>query len=565
MYAVSSEYTSAINKNSRKSRIEGILTLTDDTVINISDKDIMQGSLSIDNSCVNGQDMHLGSVYVGQCKVSLNTEINRYKLYGSKIKFSYFLNINGDNEEEIPLGEYVVDDAIRNGKYVNITAYDNMTKFDTPFTLLTTGTPYELLKLASTTCGVELSQTEEEIRLLSPVSTEGAPLVLSVKEGNSLETFRDLISDVSVILGGFATIDRYGKLRIKRFGESTVIIPETNRKRTEISDFLVRYTGVKAFIKDKEFAAGDDVGRVVIIENNLWDVGTDAEKQLILDNIFKCVETLVYTPTTVSYFGDPAIDLGDKIIYTGGDAGNDGIVTLITTTNFTHKGLHKLISVGSNPLLATAKNKSEKNVTNINHTIEQNSTKTLVFQSSEILNIGNEPVVICHIESRITGTNVISFMGQAIVNVTKPGTFKIKYELNEEEMIFSPAQIASYEGPYIINLFHPFSLAQSGQAVFKVYLFSEDGGEAIIDTGSVLSTISGTDIGSDKEGSWNGITAIRDTYTLTYIGEIELTDFTEKIDIAINEPKEIAFSDTIEIFEIGGFDIFDFDAVITQN
>ena len=134
----------------------------------------MGGTLNIDNACVNGQEFELGSVFMGQMKCSLKTNISRYSAYHSKVKLSFFLKLEDGTWEEVPLGEYFISDAMRSGKFISITAYDAMNKFDKDFKMITNGTPYDLLMYVCKTCGVELGMTEEEVYNMSPISSEGA-------------------------------------------------------------------------------------------------------------------------------------------------------------------------------------------------------------------------------------------------------------------------------------------------------------------------------------------------------------------------------------------------------
>src|SRR5690606_39132621 len=52
MYPVSAAYKTAIQQNVRDVRITGTITLKDNSVINITDEDIVQGSLYITEQCV---------------------------------------------------------------------------------------------------------------------------------------------------------------------------------------------------------------------------------------------------------------------------------------------------------------------------------------------------------------------------------------------------------------------------------------------------------------------------------------------------------------------------------
>ena len=79
MLSVSEKYKAAIKGDTIRSRIAGKIVLQDTSEITFADKDIIEGSLSINNKCLNNNNFSFGSVYVGELTFSLLREdINRY-------------------------------------------------------------------------------------------------------------------------------------------------------------------------------------------------------------------------------------------------------------------------------------------------------------------------------------------------------------------------------------------------------------------------------------------------------------------------------------------------------
>ena len=84
MYPTSTAYQTAVCAPVRTDRVTGTLTLTDGTVLPLTDADLVSGSLCWDNQCVNGEELAFGCAYLGQVSLQLRTELSRYALYGAK-------------------------------------------------------------------------------------------------------------------------------------------------------------------------------------------------------------------------------------------------------------------------------------------------------------------------------------------------------------------------------------------------------------------------------------------------------------------------------------------------
>ena len=87
---------------------------------------------------------------------------------GSEIIPHFGLRLDTGAYEYIPLGVFTVSSASWAASGVEITAYDNMSKLDRSFSSSSlTGTPYELLTLACTSCGLELAMRSRDFNSLA--------------------------------------------------------------------------------------------------------------------------------------------------------------------------------------------------------------------------------------------------------------------------------------------------------------------------------------------------------------------------------------------------------------
>ena len=73
MYASSSAYKTAIAAAARTTRITGVLTLAGGSTVNLTNADIVQGTLTMSEQCVSGDALEIGNVYASELNVGLVT------------------------------------------------------------------------------------------------------------------------------------------------------------------------------------------------------------------------------------------------------------------------------------------------------------------------------------------------------------------------------------------------------------------------------------------------------------------------------------------------------------
>ena len=391
-YPTSDLYKQAIDKQSRISNISGELVTSNGVTIPIHNSVIDAGSCYVTNQCVNSDAFSYGSVFAAEAGIILKTTIDRYSLYNSKLRIFYNLLLSDGNYETIPLGVFYVNEPNRIGKNISIKAYDAMINFERPIEENTTGTAFELLSYACLKCGVEMAQTQEEIRAF--VNSE---ILLSVAV-DRVNTFRDLISYIASITCTFAIIDRTGKLRLCEFSSSVnKTIQAKQRTNSTFSDFESFFSGAKAnfLVKEDEYSSylyvneekpGGllyDVGDVPIVQ------GIDNTNQAVLNNIYSKINGIQYVPSDISFNGDPSLDLGDMIVNI--DRFGNQITSLITFYKWTYRNGHQIKSAGLNPKIAEVKEKSDKDMAMINSKINAKSLIMYPFTNSKKFEIQGEP------------------------------------------------------------------------------------------------------------------------------------------------------------------------------
>ena len=398
MYQTSVNFKKTIKNKSRKYFWTGEIVLKTGKIINFDDKHILKDSGYISNSCSGSNEIELGSVYAAEIGITLKLdELKEITLEGSTIKL-YFNLVLGNNEtEKIPLGIFETTEANRTKKFVEIKGYDFMVKFNKTLSFKeTSGTIYELLEFCCKKCSVELGISKEEIEKL-PNGVER----VGIYAEHDIETYRDLIHYISAATASFATIDRFGKLILKRFNtNSNYEIKEIDRYELSISDFTTRYTAVqstnlKTKISEYYSKENDNALTMNIGVNPLMQLGLPEKRVRMCKAILEEVATFDYTPLDSVVVSNPAFEVGDMITF---KVGVESYHTIVTSIEYKIHGKYRIKSVGKNALLSKGKSKQDKNIQGILQTIESDRVKVNAYVNGTEIKIGQNSQTIIDIE-----------------------------------------------------------------------------------------------------------------------------------------------------------------------
>ena len=322
MYSVSDAYKSAIQNNSRSFTWSGTIKTTAGRVYAFTNEDIVKGSGYVSRQCSGSSEIELGSVYAAELGISLFLDVDRYSLEDAEVKVFFHMNLPDGTVEDVPMGIFYVAEANRKIKTLELKAYDAMLNFEKAYSeAQSSGYPYDFLSVMATGCGVELAQTQEEIEAL-PNGTE----LLGIYPDNDIETWRDFLHYLSQALGCFALINREGKLELIQYGNTPVrMINNTHRFSSSFSDFVTRYTAISSTNRRTNtaeyYSLDPDDGLTMNLETNpLLQFGLDEVRERILTNILNTVAVINYVPFDSETVGDPALDPGDILTFSGGQA-----------------------------------------------------------------------------------------------------------------------------------------------------------------------------------------------------------------------------------------------------
>lgn len=558
MYPVSKAFMATIESNSRNFYWTGSITTKNHLTYNFTNQDIVKGSGYITRQCCGSTEIELGTVYASELGITLLSDIDRYTLDNAEIRLYFHLVLPDDSEETIPMGVFEVSEANRSIRCLELKAYDYMLRFDKTLNLnASSGTAYHFLLAACTDCKVELAQTRAQIEAL-PNATD----TLGIYADNDIENYRDLLYYVAQLLGCFCRIDREGRLELVPYSNVSVQnVPNTQRFTSTYSDFVTRYTAVSStnmMTEEAEYYALDvDDGLTLNLGvNPLLQFGLKTTRERMIRKILAVISIVDYVPFDSTTIGNPALDPGDILTFSGGHADATKI-SCITSITYKINGKHSLKCVGKNPKLATAKSKTDKNITGLLNQVEAGKLVVYNFVNVSPFNIGSSPTEILaitftskeettaqflaeillqvdadSITRKINGTAIYeedTVEENATEKVTKPVLYEfvekgqpeltIIYKMNNEEVKnFYPTKTC-IDGKHILTLFFPITqVIANSENTLSVFL-KIAGGTLSIGESQIRATISGQGLVAGI-GDWNGrisISEVIDRIPITQI------------------------------------------------
>lgn len=618
MYPVSEAFLQAVQGNTRRYYWTGKITTVAGVEYPFDQEDIVKGSGYVTAQCCGSSEIELGAVYAAEMGISLFLDIDRYTLENAKVELSYHLRLASGAYETVPMGIFEISEANRTAHVLELKAYDYMLRFDRDFNgFETIGTAYGMMALCGTACGVELAQTQAEIEAL-PNGSE----LLSIYPENDIETYRDVLYFTAQVLGGFFCINRAGKLEFRQYGDTPVMaVLQKHRFSSSFSDFVTRYTAVSSTNLRTQMAEyyaleTDDGLTMNLGVNPLLQFGLEETRAELCENILSALSAIHYVPFDSDTIGNPALDLGDVLTFSGGQA-DAGQITCVTSFTCKIGGRQSLKCVGKNPRLSQAKSKNDKNISGLLNQIEAGKIGIHTFTNASGYTIGESNVRIISIEFASKEENHAQFFGQVVVDVAADpaarsanasGTIVIPlpsenggeiagadadgtgndteildavsadttdisvdvslpvswtedgkavcyvtFELNDAEILLYHPVETWHSGKHILSLYYPIeNVVPNITNTFHVYLRMEDG-SGTVGIGDCIASISGQAMAA--AAAWDGKITIEESAALFQVGGgLQVKNFTDTMAVETMELVLRSYADTLsERPKIGAF------------
>lgn len=598
MYPVSDAFLRAVRSNTRKYFWTGTIVTKGGMTYEFGAKEIVKGSGYISRQCCGSTEIELGTVYAAEMGITLLSDIDRYTLEDAQVTLVFHLVLADDSVEDVPMGVFEVSEANRLAKCLELKAYDFMLRFDKSFNgFETVGTAYDFIALCCKRCKVEFANKRAEIDAMP-----NGGVTISVYTENDIETCRDVLFYVAQVLGGFFIINREGKLELRKYGKDPVMkVEQRHRFSSSFSDFITRYTAVSSTNKQTQiaeyYALDPDNGLTMNLGvNPLLQFGLKETREMLCRNILKDLSVIRYVPFDSDTIGNPALDPGDVLTFTGGQA-DEGQITCITSIRQKIGGKQSLKCVGKNPRLAQAKSRNDKNISGLLNQIEDNAKTgkigihtftnasaheigqtrvklvSIQFASSEenhmqffaqvVVDVAADPV---ERSAEASGTVVIPFPGgsgsgtgsaddtsggadagsgsgsEVSVDVSLPVKWQedgqavchVVFEFNNEEIMEHCPVETWHSGKHILSLYYPIEkIVANYTNTFNVYLWMENG-SGTVDVGDCIASVSGQAMAAGE--AWDGKLEVEDYTTRFAIGGgLDVNGFREELSMQMKE------------------------------
>ena len=605
MYPVSDLYKTAVQENARSFTWSGNITTATGKNYPFVNKDIVKGSGYITRQCSGTSEIELGSVYSAELGISLFSDVDRYSLEDAQIALDFHMALPDGNVEDIPMGIFYVAEANRKIRTLELKAYDGMLRFEKAYKKeQSSGYPYDFLNIMCNDCKVSLAQTQAEIEVL-PNGTE----LLGVYPDNDIETWRDFLHYLSQALGCFAFINRDGKLQLVEYGESPVCsVNSTHRYSSSFSDFVTRYTAISSTNRRTNtaeyYALDPDDGLTMnLAVNPLLQFGLDETRTRILKNILNAISVINYVPFDSETIGDPALDPGDVLTFTGGQADATKIAA-ITSITVKVNGKCSLKCVGKNPRLSEAKSKNDKDISGLTNSVEATKMATYSYVNAMAYTLGADKVEIVNIELATQEETDCEFKAAVLLQVTAASlkravtatgtgttilpedtkdedgntktenrelattvTVPVSWEEDGQSVVTVTYVVDGHEveefhpmetwhsGDHILNLFYPLlDMQEKTLHTFEVWI-SVAPGSAVIQAQGIIASITGQGLGAQDR--WNGRIEVSDEYLPIVFAGMQTLPLAAVLEMVLLTPEPAGITESISKFAFTGMPLLE--------
>lgn len=550
MKNISQEYYEKMFDQVQTHSLRGTL----DNDISFTDSDVV--GVSWTGQC-SDKNVKIGSVYISTLKLTfLKDFLNRGEYQDKKITIEDGLHLGEDNIEYVPIGAFYVGEANRTGKnMVVVTAYDCLSKMDKPISnYQTSGYLYDLCKMVETITDAPFGMTREECEALP----NGNDLISAFEE-NDMTTWRDFVSKLAQMVGGFAYADSDGTWKLKSFGTVPVTsIPNIRRMSgSKFSDFQTRFdylsyvdiktTGETIYIGNSE-GFGMDLG-----ENPFLQFGTPTVIKVRAQRIFDVIKEMKYTPYDVSLLpAFIALDLGDVIAFPDDYTENVSSGALMSIT-WTYNKSVKIKCFGSNPNLVNAKSAADNRAAANRSSNKDGRVSSFVSTNAEGISIDPDQM------REVLRTRFSTSSSQPVLTLTEikfkteaPTEVEIFYELDRELIDYIPTETYSEAGYHTISLMYPIlGVEQNFPHTFKVLMKSSSG--AVIEPLESRTYIQGT--GFDVSEQFDGFIEAEDNFYLIPLGALEILTINDSADISMVPAALATASDEINKYNLSAMQL----------
>lgn len=333
MRNISSAFKTALENDQRTYLEYADFVLENGTELHLTNEHFWQNGFSIEDAVSTGSTFQVGSAIINKATLVLNNiyeDFDEYDFFGATVTLSVGLELQ-NHTEIITLGQYtVVNQPTYNGSLISIEMYDNMYKFDKPYSDSTLTYPASLdtiIRDACTLCGVTLITTD----------FPNKNFVVQSRPDDEKLTFREMIAYIAQISGCYARCNQNGYLALGWFDQVALTearaednvngvhyIDSLYNKKFSTDDVVI--TGVRVSIEVERVSvpAGSEheqttyetasylygnEGYVIAIEGN--PLISEDQIQTVAAYLGTRIVGFAFRTADISHGSDPSVEAGD--------------------------------------------------------------------------------------------------------------------------------------------------------------------------------------------------------------------------------------------------------------
>jgi hypothetical protein len=292
MYAASTYFNSAIAAGSRQLDIKatiGANTYLNDSIV----------SLYFEDTVCPDEFFEVGTVSAAYIEITLLNVTGNFD--GLQVTPQIGVYTSQNAFEYVPLGVFYVEETVKNRGSLTLKCFDKMILLEQPYS-------------TSIAWPNTLTNVMNEICSKVGISFSGTLPAYTVSFPNGATTYREVLSRISGLCGGFAKFDRTGNLTIKNYAvtpsiQQTITADNYFDLNKEDRTYTIGKTTIKDDASNVSFSNGatSSTNMELIIDNNPWATAP------IATDIYNKLNGLSFLPCTMSWQGNPALDLGDWV------------------------------------------------------------------------------------------------------------------------------------------------------------------------------------------------------------------------------------------------------------
>lgn len=384
-YSTSVAYKAAVAQNARTWRLNISMYLDSGQELNLTENDVTQGTFVFEEASTCSDLIDIGSTYANSLNFSIKNPDGRF----NDISFAYarltaraglLTGMQADGTlvwEDIPLGEFFVQDDGKRMSTIPLKCLDRMAKLNGLFSdipLLADDTPANMMaKIADKYIFNIENDPQKPITTQDLIDTLTIPLEPSVLPKKM--TCRDFIGYCAAVFGKNARFNRDGQLEFyfncpatETTVDPVITTPDTRLTDMSFSDRAIQITGVTVRNSyDEAVQKGED----------WYTVSMDANPILTDPDLTNDALNMIYDALCVPYagyqtgiIGDPSIQAGDPVRHMGlpGFSAGAGLNSVVTKHRFKFRGNGSLEAAGEPA-------ESNRQLTNTNKKILESQRK----------------------------------------------------------------------------------------------------------------------------------------------------------------------------------------------